>query len=114
MARQAPEHDVSPTLAAAGQWIKTCLIEDGSVFSDSLWIAPLVRELYQAFVEHPDESDEVFITKLKGQMKGASSSAQQLMAEKAYAATSGKINILYETGLRVTPMARSERKAAWR
>jgi hypothetical protein len=36
------------------------------------------------------------------------------LLEKAYAATSGKIDILYETGLRVTPMARSERKAAWR
>ena len=64
---------------------KTCLIENGSVFSNSLWTAPLVNEVYQAFVEHPDESDEVFITKLKGQMKGASSSAQQLMAEMSWA-----------------------------
>ena len=85
MARQAPEHDISPTLAAAKQWINSCLIEDGSVFSDSLWTAALVDEVYQAFVKHPDESEDVFISKLKGQMKEASPSAKRLMAEMLWA-----------------------------
>ena len=86
MARQTRERDISPVLTAAEQWIKACLIEDRSVFlRDSRWTAPLVDEVYGAFVEHPDFGDNDFITKLKGQMKSGSPAAQQLMAEMLWA-----------------------------
>jgi hypothetical protein len=86
MARQTQNCDISPILAAAEHWIKTCLIEDRSVFSqDSRWTVALVDEVHAAFVEHPDFGDNDFITKLKGQMKSGSPAAQQLMAEMLWA-----------------------------
>jgi 5-methylcytosine-specific restriction enzyme B len=86
MARQVHDRDISPTLAAAGQWIEACLIKDGSVLSpNSLWTPELVEEVHQAFVEHPDYGEGGFMTKLKGQMERASPSAQQLMAEMLWA-----------------------------
>jgi 5-methylcytosine-specific restriction enzyme B len=73
-------------LAAAERWINTCLIEDHSVFSTtSLWTAPIVNQVYQAFVEHPDYGQDDFMTKLKGQMLTTSAPAQQLMAEMLWA-----------------------------
>ena len=73
MARKFLKRDISPILAAAEKWIPTCLIEDRSVFStDPRWTAPLVTEVFRAFVEHPDFGDDDFMTKLKGQMKNAS------------------------------------------
>jgi hypothetical protein len=86
MARKFLKRDSSPILAAAENWIRTCLIEDRSVFlTDSRWTAPLVDEVFRAFVEHPDFGDDDFMTKLKGQMKNASAPAQQLMAEMLWA-----------------------------
>jgi hypothetical protein len=86
MARQNPARDSVPILAAAEQWITTCLIGDRSVFlEDSRWMAALVDEVYKAFVEHPDFGEDDFMTKLKGQMKGCSPVAQQLMAEMLWA-----------------------------
>lgn len=86
MARQVHDRDISQTLAAAQQWIDTCLVCDGSLFSqDSLWTARLVDEVHHAFVEHPDIGKDDFITKLKGQMRAASSAAQQLLAEMLWA-----------------------------
>jgi len=86
MARQTHEWDLSATLSAAEHWINTCLVEDLSLFSkDSLWTASVVDEVYYAFVEHPDFSQNDFRTKLKGQMSSASASAQRLMAEMLWA-----------------------------
>lgn len=86
MAHQVHDRDISRTLAAADQWIKTCLVEDGSLFSQNpLWTAQLVDEVYHAFVEHPDLGEDDFITKLKGQMRPASRPAQQLLAEMLWA-----------------------------
>jgi hypothetical protein len=82
MARQIPNRDISPILAAAEQWIRTCLIEDRSLFlSNPRWTASLVEEVHEGFVLHPDYGDDDFMTKLKGQMKTCSPSVQQLMAE---------------------------------
>ena len=82
VARQVPEKDITATLAAAQQWIETCLVHDRSLFSQaSLWTASLVNDLSKAFVDHPDLSKHDFMTKLKGQMRTASPLAQQLMAE---------------------------------
>jgi hypothetical protein len=86
MARQVHDRDISSTLAAAEQWIRTCLIEDGSVFSQGpLWTTALVTEVHHAFVDHPDYGSDDFMTKLKKQMSGASPSAQRLMAEMLWA-----------------------------
>ncbi len=86
MARRIDNRDISPVLAAAEQWIKTCLIEDRSVLSQaSLWMQPLVKEVSEAFVGHPDFGSADFMTKLKGQMKNASPEAQRLMAEMLWA-----------------------------
>ena len=86
VARQFAKRSISKVLAAADQWIRTCLIEDRSMFSaEPRWTVSLVAELIGAFVEHPDYGDEDFMTKLNGQMKGASPPAQQLMAEMLWA-----------------------------
>jgi len=82
MARKFLQRDISPIHTAANTWIQTCLIKDASLFSsDSRWTPQVVQEVFHAFVEHPDSGQDDFMTKLKGQMKSASASAQQLMAE---------------------------------
>ena len=52
---------------------------------DQLWEQQHVEEVRRAFVEHPDEGEGDFITKLKGQMSSASPQAQRLMAEMLWA-----------------------------
>jgi len=43
MARQISKRDLSPILAAAAQWLETCLIEDHSLFlADARWTTSLV------------------------------------------------------------------------
>jgi 5-methylcytosine-specific restriction enzyme B len=86
MARIMNTRDISPILAAAEQWVRSCLIEDRSVFSrESLWTEALVDEIYHAFVEHPDFGEDDFITKLTGQMQRASPASHQLLAEMLWA-----------------------------
>ncbi len=86
MARKLNNRDISFVLAAADQWIQKCLIADQSVFSEgSLWTSSLIVEVYSAFVEHPDISEDDFMTKLKGQMKNTSQAAKRLMAEMLWA-----------------------------
>ncbi len=86
MARKFLKRDSSPILAAAGKWIGTCLIGDHSLFlADSRWTLPLLDEVFKAFVEHPDFGDDDFMTKLKAQMKNASTPGKQLMAEVLWA-----------------------------
>ena len=105
MARKFLKRDSSPILAAAENWIKTCLIEDGSVFlADSRWTVPLVDEVFRAFVEHPDFGDDDFMTKLKGQMKNASAPAQQLMAEMLWAL------LLFPSNMKATTKRRQIRE----
>jgi 5-methylcytosine-specific restriction protein B len=74
-----------PTLGAATDWINRCLIEDGSMFSERLWEQSTATEVQRAFDDHPDFGDDDFMTKLRGQMKSASPSAQRLMAEMLWA-----------------------------
>lgn len=82
MARAISQRDLGPILAAASAWVDNCWINDGSLFSaDALWTPALIEEVRAAFVDHPDEGGDDFLTKLKGQMAGASPSAKRLMAE---------------------------------
>lgn len=86
MAREVHDKDIAPTLAAAEQWIQTCLLGDRSMFSSvSLWTAPIAQEVHSAFVDHPDMGTDDFMTKLKRQMATASQPAQRLMAEMLWA-----------------------------
>ena len=86
MARETKNDKLAPVIDAAQQWIRTCLIGDQSAFSkEALWTPQNVTEVRRAFVDHPDEGDDNFSTKLKGQMESASSSAKRLMAEMVWA-----------------------------
>ena len=86
MAGQISIRDIAPVLRAAEQWIESCLVEDGSVFSNQqLWTPKFVDEVNAAFVENPDYGDDDFLTKLKGQMARAAAPAQRLMAEMLWA-----------------------------
>ena len=98
MAREVHNRDISPTLSAAEAWIRACLIQDGSLFSDApLWGDAEIEEVHRAFVEHPDFGKDDFMTKLSGQMKFASASAQQLMAELLWALLLFPSNMKAET-----------------
>src|SRR5687768_12294649 len=98
MARVVNERDLSNTIAAFQRWSERCLVQDGSLFSDSgLWQSALLDEVHHAFVEHPDTGKDDFITKLKGQMKNASPKAQQLMAEMLWALLLFPSNVRPET-----------------
>lgn len=86
MASSIQTKDLSPILSAAQTWFERCLVGDGSIFTDELlWTSSLVDEVFDAFVNHPDYSDSDFMTKLMGQMRRASPSAQKLMAEMLWA-----------------------------
>ncbi len=86
MGRFVPDRDISPILDAADQWIKSCLVADGSILTDTrLWDADTVQAVHEAFVGNPDDSDDDFMTKLRGQMGRAGTSAQLLMAEMLWA-----------------------------
>jgi hypothetical protein len=86
MARLTKSRSLEPVINVAQEWVRNCLIGDRSVFSaDALWTQENVAEVRRAFVEHPDEGDENFLTKLNGQMEPASPSAKRLMAEMVWA-----------------------------
>ncbi|WP_146207653.1 hypothetical protein [Bradyrhizobium sp. SUTN9-2] len=86
MARQVHNRDIRATLIAARNWIDTCLIGDGSLFStDTLWTVANVEHVVRAFVDHPDEGNDDFLTKLKGQMTPATVEARRLVAEMLWA-----------------------------
>jgi hypothetical protein len=82
MSRYSHRHDPSNLLAAAQQWKEQCLLNDGSLFSDShLWTHEHLEELDRAFTRNPMEGSESFIDKLTQQLGNASTEAAQLMAE---------------------------------
>ncbi len=87
MARIIPNHETTPILSAAKNWIDRCLVADGSVFTnESLWTAATVDEVKRAFADNPNEADGKFMAKLKGQMEPASNAAKKLMSEMLWAA----------------------------
>jgi hypothetical protein len=98
MARAANERDLSPTIEAFQTWTERCLIKDGALLAAvELWTPMLIDEVHRAFVENPDLGKDDFITKLKGQMKAATPSAQQLMAEMLWALLLFPSNVRPET-----------------
>lgn len=87
MARRAPKYDFAPVLSAAKTWIDRCLIEDGSVFTDTqLWTGALADKLLKAYVGNLDETPNQGIwDKLAKQLKGQPGPVAQLAAEMLWA-----------------------------
>ena len=60
MARLIKARSLEPVINAAREWLENCLIADNSVFSSGpLWTHENVAEVRSAFVDHPDEGDEI-------------------------------------------------------
>lgn len=98
MARYIKGKDSSPIIAAANEWVHTCLINDGSVFSDGpLWTAANLALLDTYFVKNPDSSGGTFYGKLENQLKEAGPAAQCLMAEMLWALLLFPSNISVQT-----------------
>ncbi|MEQ6916018.1 McrB family protein [Halomonas aquatica] len=82
MSRYNPHHEIDALLNAAQRWRDHCLLEDGSLFTDtSLWTLKHLDELERAFNQNPIEGGETFTDKLAMQLADASPEAIQLMAE---------------------------------
>lgn len=93
MSRYNPNRDTAPIFEAAQRWIRTCLIEGGSLFGDRpLWQPATIDELVREFTDKPDEGESNFFEKLEGQMAPASADAKCLMAEMLWAL------ILFQSG----------------
>ena len=74
--------DTSPVLKAAEYWKESCLLNEGSVFSDlPLWTHENFDELRKQVIENPDWSKQKFNEKLKLQLSSASVEVQCLSAE---------------------------------
>ncbi len=86
MARKTNNRDFTPILEAARTWIDSCLIDDGSAFTDGrLWTAAHTEELKRCVIDTADESDRKFLEKLRDQISSGSAGAKQLMAEMLWA-----------------------------
>jgi 5-methylcytosine-specific restriction protein B len=98
MATETARRDFTPILNAVEQWIKTCLLGGGSIFSsEQLWTPQYIGELKDAFIDHPDVGKDSFRTKLKGQLQKASPQAQHLAAEMLWAILAFPTNINQST-----------------
>lgn len=94
MSRYNPNRDTVAIFDAAQQWIRTCLIEGGSLFGDRpLWKPETIDELVREFTDKPDDGEgSNFFEKLEGQLAPASADAKCLMAEMLWAL------ILFQSG----------------
>ncbi len=83
MSRHHATTDAAPILAAAANWGRLCLLEDGSVLSPNLnlWTAAHLAELDAHFVRNLDEGEGSYLDKLQAQLAPASPEARALMAE---------------------------------
>ncbi|MYL23980.1 AAA domain-containing protein [Halomonas alkaliantarctica] len=82
MSRYHFNRDITALLNAAKQWRDTCLVNDGSLFSEeSLWTPEQLAELNRAFIQNPLEGDDSYLDKLKQQLADVSPQAARLMAE---------------------------------
>jgi 5-methylcytosine-specific restriction enzyme B len=76
-------HDITPVLNVVVTWRDRCLLDQGSLFSDTmLWTQPHVAELVKYYVGNIIEGgDATFLEKLRRQLTPASPGAKQLAAE---------------------------------
>lgn len=85
MARyRSPE--AAPLYAAAQAFVDRALAADDSLFTPgrAIWSLPVIEDLFQRFVEHPDESPDSFDVKFRRQLEGASTETVQLAAESLF------------------------------
>jgi 5-methylcytosine-specific restriction protein B len=93
MSRYNPNRDTTAVFDAVQRWIRTCLIEGGSLFGDKpLWQSATIDELVREFTDKPDDGESNFFEKLEGQLAAASADAKCLMAEMLWAL------ILFQSG----------------
>lgn len=79
MARYEPAESVYP---AAQHWAQTCLLAEGSVFTDeSLWNKPNFSALDRFYVQNLDEGEGNFFGKLEKQLAPAPAAVKRLAAE---------------------------------
>ena len=72
--------------SAAGLWVERALRGDDSLFTpgEQIWSSGLLEELYNRFLNQPDESQMSFDAKLHKQLVGSPPRVHQLMAEALY------------------------------
>ncbi len=71
-----------PALRAARLWRDSCLLNEGSVFTEkSLWTSDNVGYLVRYYVQNLDDGEGGFFQKLESQLSRAPASAKQLAAE---------------------------------
>lgn len=79
-------HDAKRTVEAGRQWIQTCLVADGSIFSgEPIGTAVNFDALELYFVQRPEAGNGSFYEKLQTQLADAPSDARKLMAELLWA-----------------------------
>lgn len=78
--------DTQAVYDAAAAFVDRCLRGDDSLFTPgrAIWSPPVLNDLHQRFVMHPDESSDRFEVKLQRQLAGAPAETVQLMAECLY------------------------------
>lgn len=82
MSRYSHKHETTNLLAAAERWKENCLLQNGSLFSDTrLWTLENLEELNRSFTQNPIEGGDSFVHKLSLQLADTSPQAIQLMAE---------------------------------
>lgn len=82
MSRYTGEEKAEPILKAASEWRQRCLIDDGSLFSNStLWNSLYLAEIERDVVNSQLELEGNFMQRLKKQLARVSPEAKQLTAE---------------------------------
>jgi 5-methylcytosine-specific restriction protein B len=82
-----PHHPDRPRFYDAAQrFVDAALRQDDSLFTPGvpIWTAATIDDLYQRFVENPDESSDSFEAKLRRQLSGAAPQTYQLAGEMLY------------------------------
>jgi len=78
------EH-TSEVLSVAAEWRHRCLLQDGSVFSESnLWTQRNISELKSLFVDHPILGNGSFYNKFRDQIEDARPEVSQLASETVW------------------------------
>ena len=76
------DRDLAPILDAIVDWRDSCLLDDGSLFSDQhIWTKGCLGELDRHFVQASNPGTGSFLEKLKLQIGSAPSDAKKLAAE---------------------------------
>ncbi len=86
MGSKRPGEGPEKVYAAAELWVERALRSDDSLFTpgEPIWSSQWLEELYNRFLNRPDESQASFDTKLHKQLVSSPPEVHQLMAEALY------------------------------